>query len=123
MGTYATSAPKTYLISNLTVVMTDSVYYIPPEGLAFHLVGHASRKALVSRSSRDPHVTQKSFDKESSEQLFTLLYGSAERGLEGRYALISKATGHFITSRHTAEDNPVWRRSVDVEEEEETDDE
>lgn len=95
--------------------MASASHYIPPEGLLFHLVGHASKKALVSRAGRRPHVTQKSFVKDNPEQIFTLIHGAEESGVDERYAVMNKATGNCITSSRISEIHPVWHRNIDDE--------
>ncbi|KZV65592.1 hypothetical protein PENSPDRAFT_689751 [Peniophora sp. CONT] len=92
--------------------VANSAFYIPPQGLAFRLIGHVSKKALVSRSSPDPHVTHKSIDKHSTDQLFTLLDGSS-RHRKGYYAIKSKATGNFIYSRHIGGKCQDWHCNGD----------
>ncbi|KAK0451214.1 hemolytic lectin LSLb [Desarmillaria tabescens] len=74
--------------------------YIPPQGIYFRLVGHASQHVLFSRNHADPEFWHYK-GPEYEDQLFTLIYGTGSRA--GLYAIKSKRTGKVLFSRTSQE--------------------
>jgi len=70
--------------------------YVPPKGIYFRLVGHASRYVLFSRTTQEPQVWHYGGG-DSEDQFFTLLHGTGSRA--GLYAIKSKKTGKVLFSR------------------------
>ena len=76
----------------------SSVFYIPPEGVRFRLVGYVSQRAIFSRYTPDPTVWHHNVSYgEYADQWFTLIHGRGDHA--GRYAIKGQITGKVLYSR------------------------
>jgi hypothetical protein len=71
--------------------------YIPPEGLAFRLLGYLSQHVLYSRTHRKPEFGHHPVTDDYPDHYFTLVKGTGAR--QGLYAIKSKHTGYVLYSR------------------------
>ena len=87
----------------------SSTFYIPPNGLAFRLLGYQSQFVLFSRN-KEPEFFHHPVSDDYSDQYFTLVHGTGKR--EGLFLVKSVATGKVMFSRTHAEPH-VWHIAGD----------